>query len=50
LRTKSSGGFGPHQRHRVGEHARSEGMPISFLACFKVEAPLTVITLAAGTA
>jgi len=25
-------------------------MPISFLACFKVEAPLTVITLAAGTA
>ena len=34
----------------VAEHARSEGMPISFWAYFKVGAPLTVVTLAAGTA
>ena len=34
----------------VAEHARSEGMPISFWAYFKVGAPLTVATLGAGTA
>ena len=34
----------------VAERARAEGMPISFWAYFKVGAPLTVITLAAGTA
>jgi Na+/H+ antiporter NhaD/arsenite permease-like protein len=34
----------------VAERARAEGMPISFWAYFKVGAPLTIITLAAGTA
>ena len=34
----------------VADHARSEGVPISFWAYFKVGAPLTVVTLAAGTA
>jgi Na+/H+ antiporter NhaD/arsenite permease-like protein len=34
----------------VAEHARAEGAPISFWAYFKVGAPLTVITLAAGAA
>ena len=34
----------------VAEHARSEGMPISFWAYFKTGLPLTVTTLAAGTA
>ena len=34
----------------VAERARAEGMPISFWGYFKVGAPLTVITLAAGTA
>ncbi|HKI14533.1 MAG TPA: anion transporter [Roseiarcus sp.] len=34
----------------VAEQARSEGAPISFWAYFKVGLPLTVITLAAGTA
>jgi Na+/H+ antiporter NhaD/arsenite permease-like protein len=33
----------------VAEHARSEGTPISFWAYFKAGAPLTLITLAAGT-
>jgi Na+/H+ antiporter NhaD/arsenite permease-like protein len=33
----------------VAERARAEGMPISFWAYFKVGAPLTVLTLAAGT-
>ena len=33
----------------VAERARAEGMPISFWAYFKVGAPLTIITLAAGT-
>jgi Na+/H+ antiporter NhaD/arsenite permease-like protein len=33
----------------VAEHARSEGAPISFWAYFKVGAPLTIVTLAAGT-
>jgi len=33
----------------VAERARSEGMPISFWAYLKVGAPLTVVTLAAGT-
>jgi Na+/H+ antiporter NhaD/arsenite permease-like protein len=34
----------------VAEQARAEGTPISFWAYFKVGAPLTVLTLAAGTA
>jgi Na+/H+ antiporter NhaD/arsenite permease-like protein len=34
----------------VAEQARAEGAPISFWAYFKVGAPLTVITLAAGAA
>ena len=34
----------------VAEHARSEGMPISFWAYLKVGAPLTIVTLAMGTA
>jgi Na+/H+ antiporter NhaD/arsenite permease-like protein len=34
----------------VAEHARSAGTPISFWAYFKVGLPLTVVTLAAGTA
>ena len=34
----------------VAEQARSEGTPISFWAYFKVGAPLTIVTLAAGTA
>ncbi len=34
----------------VAEQARAEGAPISFWAYFKVGLPLTVITLAAGTA
>ena len=34
----------------VAERARAEGMPISFWGYFKVGAPLTIITLAAGTA
>ena len=34
----------------VAEQARTEGTPISFWAYFKVGAPLTVITLAAGAA
>jgi Na+/H+ antiporter NhaD/arsenite permease-like protein len=33
----------------VAEHARAHGTPISFWAYFKVGAPLTIITLAAGT-
>ena len=33
----------------VAERARAEGIPISFWAYFKVGAPLTVLTLAAGT-
>ena len=34
----------------VAERARAEGVPISFLAYFKVGLPLTLLTLAAGTA
>jgi Na+/H+ antiporter NhaD/arsenite permease-like protein len=33
----------------VAEHARAHGSPISFWAYFKVGAPLTIVTLAAGT-
>ena len=33
----------------VAERARAEGIPISFWAYFKVGAPLTALTLAAGT-
>ena len=34
----------------VAERARAEGAPISFWAYFKVGLPLTLVTLAAGTA
>ncbi len=34
----------------VAEQARADGTPISFWAYFKVGAPLTIITLAVGTA
>jgi Na+/H+ antiporter NhaD/arsenite permease-like protein len=34
----------------VAERTRAEGMPISFWGYFKVGAPLTLVTLAAGTA
>jgi Na+/H+ antiporter NhaD/arsenite permease-like protein len=34
----------------VAEHARAHGTPISFWTYFKVGAPLTVVTLAVGTA
>ena len=34
----------------VAERARAEGIPMSFWAYFKVGLPLTVVTIAAGTA
>ena len=34
----------------VAEQARAEGTPVSFWAYFKVGLPLTLMTLAAGTA
>ena len=34
----------------VAEQARKAGTPMSFLAYFKVGLPLTLVTLAAGTA